>query len=554
MKEDKSTDAINKQLGNSFEANDSILSSMSRNARLSKGAMNYSDTMEQGAQINTELVILQQFNLVAYLIVMKEFQEINRIFHSDDRLSHRLSILLEMERELEAKQQQTQYLYAEQERQRLSKNQEQVSQRSHDQDAKHRQLMNELEALRQLQQELQHLRETFYARQNVLYGELATLREEQMDEMLKLARKSADISPKQLTDLEKIHEDTRKRQEQIDKMPTTDANGKPDYRLAQQKVEAQKELHEEHSGKLKNWMHNCRDRNVHACYNNHQVNIDGKKEVIANKERVFKTQAARLEKKISDKLTTTNTTAAQQLAEISKDLTQISRENNFSPEQSETLQREISVLNKYKKDLASSPSVEEQQQLLNACKQTLTKIDQLLAPIAIDSLSYNSFKKEVSQFQKITVIASTAPQQSISKNQGHSSHVPPSMHSSDDNVANGKSFEQYKSKYVAQRFGHNHEENEAVTQFKQSFTEFQGIAELVAGDDLRMEKLQEQASELQNNTPVPPELIESICETCSELSGEYEELQTILDTMKDLSQRISSSEMELEPQGPGRRI
>lgn len=555
MKEDKSTDAINKQLGNSFEANDSILSSMSRNARLSKGAMNYSDTMEQGAQINNELVILQQFNLVAYLIVMKEFQEINRIFHSDDRLSHRLSILLEMERELEAKQQQTQYLYAEQERQRLSKNQEQVSQRSHDQDAKHRQLMNELETLRQLQQELQHLRETFYARQNVLYGELATLREEQMDEMLKIARKSANVSPEQLTDLEKIHEDTRKRQEQIDKMPTTDANGKPDYRLAQQKVEAQKELHEEHSGKLKNWMHNCRDRNVHACYNNHQVNIDGKKEVIANKEREFKTQAARLEKKISDKLTTTKTTVADQIGNITTDLMKISLENNFSPEQSKALLIEINQLKKYQTSLISSQSVEEQQQLLNACKQTLAKIDQLLAPIAIDSPSYKNFKEEANVLQRIRLVAPKEPEHSISKGQSDSSHSLPSMPSSQDKKTHGKAFEQFKSVYVAQR--HNHEsepieENEAVIQFKQSLAEFQGIAELVAEDNILMEKLQEQASELQNNYPVPPELIESICETCDELSGEHEELQAILDTMKDLSQRISSSEMELDtPQRPG---
>lgn len=219
MKEDKSTDAINKQLGSSFEANDPILSSMSRNARLSKGAMNYSDTMEQGAQINNELVILQQFNLVAYLIVMKEFQEINRIFNNDDHLSNRLSILLEMERELEAKQQQTQYLYAEQERQRLSKNQEQVNQRSHDQDAKHRQLMNDLEMLHQLQQELQHLRETYYTRQNVLYDELATLREEQMDEMLKIARQSDDISPKQLTDLEQIHKEDQDLKKALIKCP-----------------------------------------------------------------------------------------------------------------------------------------------------------------------------------------------------------------------------------------------------------------------------------------------------------------------------------------------
>ena len=104
MKEEKPTNAINRPLGNSFEANDAILSSMSRSARLSKGAMNYSDTQEQGAQINNELVILQQFNLVVFLKVMQEFQEISRLYNPDERFSRKLNILLEMERELEAKQ------------------------------------------------------------------------------------------------------------------------------------------------------------------------------------------------------------------------------------------------------------------------------------------------------------------------------------------------------------------------------------------------------------------------------------------------------------------
>ncbi|MDR3502204.1 MAG: hypothetical protein P4L79_06430 [Legionella sp.] len=561
MKEDKPTDAINKPLENSSEARDSLLSSMSRNARLSKGAMNYSDTMEQGAQINNELVILRQFNLVAFLTIMREFQEIKRLYNNDDRFSNKLNMLLEMERELEAKQRQTQFLYAEEERHRLSKNQEQVNQSSHDQDGKHRQLMNDLAMLRQLQQELQHLREVHYAQQNVLYDEISTLREEQMDEMLKIARKSDDISPKQLVRLEKIHEDHRIRKEQIDKMPTTDANGNHDWPSAKRKMEAHKKLHEDTSEKVKNWMHDNRhNERVQRGYDKHQVKIEEQEKVIVKNERVFKVHESKLEKQISNKLNTTNTAVAEQIGKISNDLKKVSLENNFSPEQSKAIQNEITLLKKYQKDVASSQSVEEQQQLLNTCKQTLANINQLVAPVAANSPSYKNFKEEVNTLQRMTLIAPQEPEHSISKSQNASPHLPPSMHSSQNDKTNGKAFEQFKSVYVTQRHNHeseHHEENEAVIQFKQSVTEFQEILNLVGEDNILIEELQKQVIDLQNNSPVSPELIESICETCNELCGDHEELQTIMETIKDLSQLISSSEMELDaPQGPapGRRI
>lgn len=554
MKEDKPTNAVNKPLENSAEVRDSLLSSMSRNARLSKGAMNYSDTMEQGAQINNELVILRQFNLVAFLTIMREFQEINRLYNNDDeRFSHRFRMLLEMEREREAKQQQTQFLYAEEERHRLSKNQEQINQKTHDQDAKHKQLMQDLDMLRQLQQELQHLREAHYARQNVLYDELTTLREEQMDEMLKIARETKDISPDQLTRLEQIHENHRRRKEQIDRMPTMDAHGKHDWRLAQRKMEAQKEVHEEHSRNLKSWAHDNRHHEkIFSCFNDHQKKIENKEKIITKNEREFKAQETNLEKQINDKLNTTNTAVAEQIANISKTVIRITGEHNFRPEQSKALQVELNLLNKYQKELASAQSLEEQQQLLNACKKTLTHIDQLIAPVAGGSPTYENFKRKANDLQKMTITHSQEPKQSIAKDPSHSSQ---------DNAMNGKAFEQFKSVYVAQRSEHthesgHHEENEAVMQFKQSVTEFQGILDLVGEDNILIEELQKQASDLQNNSQISPELIESICETCHELSGEHEELQAILETMKDLSQRISS-EMELdEPQGPspGRRI
>ena len=557
MKEDKPTNAVNKPLENSAEVRDSLLSSMSRNARLSKGAMNYSDTMEQGAQINNELVILRQFNLVAFLTIMREFQEINRLYNNDDeRFSHRFRMLLEMEREREAKQQQTQFLYAEEERHRLSKNQEQINQKTHDQDAKHKQLMQDLDMLRQLQQELQHLREAHYARQNVLYDELTTLREEQMDEMLKIARETKDISPDQLTRLEQIHENHRRRKEQIDRMPTMDAHGKHDWRLAQRKMEAQKEVHEEHSRNLKSWAHdNCHHEKIFSCFNHHQKKIENKEKIITKNEREFKAQETKLEKQIIDKLNTTNTAVAEQIEKISNDLIQLSLESNFNSEQSKALQSEISQLKKYQTALISSESIEEQQQLLNECKKTLAKIDRIIAPVAANTTSYELFKEEIAKLHKQTIIASPKPEQSIPKNQNNSVHSTSSVHSSHENTTNGKAFEQFKSVYVAQRSEHNHEsepheENEAVMQFKQSITEFQGILDLVGEDNILIEELKKQASDLQNNSQISPELIESICETCHELTGEHEELQAILETMKDLSQRISS-EMELdEPQGP----
>ncbi|CAM4417611.1 MAG: hypothetical protein LEGION0403_FIIPPAGN_02114 [Legionella sp.] len=552
MKEEKPTNAIHRPLGSSFEVNDAILSSMSRSARLSKGAMNYSDTLEQGAQINNELVILQQFNLVVFLKIMQEFQEISRIYNPDERFSHKLSMLLEMERELEAKHKQTQFLYAEQERQRISKNQEQVNQQSHDQDAKHRQLMNELEMLQQLQHELQHLRETHYARQNVLYDELSTMREEQMDEMLKVARKSDDISPKQLARLEEIQEKHQRCKEQIDKMPTTDAHGKFDWDRAKLKEEAQKKLNEETNRELTDWAYDNRHVNgVQPCFQKHQVKIEGQEKIIAKNERGFKTQEARLQEQIEIKHNATK--VAQQISESVALIEQMDK-SKLSSQERATIESLSTELEKCKHDLASSQSLKTQQNILTSCVSNLKEIDAIIKPGTANSEPYKAFQNSINDLEKkLSVHSNRAPnltmdkvrtQTSLSEHGVNNISTPP-------DISAPHGFSHYKSTYKEMR-SEGRVNNESLTQLKQIINEeFQPVVGYAGIEDEDAEMIQA----LQDNlakvlscndiSKLDSELLQDIINPISNLGEKY---TLIEDSLKKISSLCTKIEQPHQPQ------
>lgn len=539
MKEDKPTNAVNKPLENSAEVRDSLLSSMSRNARLSKGAMNYSDTMEQGAQINNELVILRQFNLVAFLTIMREFQEINRLYNNDDeRFSHRFRMLLEMEREREAKQQQTQFLYAEEERHRLSKNQEQINQKTHDQDAKHKQLMQDLDMLRQLQQELQHLREAHYARQNVLYDELTTLREEQMDEMLKIARETKDISPDQLTRLEQIHENHRRRKEQIDRMPTMDAHGKHDWRLAQRKMEAQKEVHEEHSRNLKSWAHDNRHHEkIFSCFNDHQKKIENKEKIIAENDRKFKTHEAKLQEQIATK---DNATKGVQKISDCIELIEKMDKSKLSSQEKDMIKSIVNQLENHQRDLSSSQSRKEQQRILTSCISDLKKIDDIIKPSAANSEPYKVFKNSLNDLEM-----QLAPVKTQANMSAHSVNAisTPNINN-DQDVASPHGFTQFKSTYKELR-SENSVNNGQLNQLKKIINEEFQIAVSDAGiedeDEEIIQELKDKLSKVCSSdalSKIDSELLQEIINPIDNLIEKYSALEDTLLKISNLCTKI----------------
>lgn len=550
MKEEKPTNAINRPLGNSFEANDAILSSMSRSARLSKGAMNYSDTQEQGAQINNELVILQQFNLVVFLKVMQEFQEISRLYNPDERFSRKLNILLEMERELEAKQRQTQFLYAEQERQRLSKNQEQVNQRSHDQDTKHRQLMNDLEMLQQLQQELQHLREAHYAGQNVLYDELANLREEQMDEMLKIARESDDMSPKQLARLEAIQEKHQRRKEQIDKMPTRDADGKPSWEMSQRKMDAQATLQKDTSAQLKDWHHeNRHHKGISSCYHRHQVKIEAQEEGIAKNERLFKTQEARLQEQIEIKHNATKT--VQQISKSIALIEQIDK-SKLSSQERASVEALSNQLEKYKDDLASSQSLKVQQSILTSCVSNLKEIDAIVKPSTADSEPYKAFNNSISDLEKnlrghshkvpSSRMDKVKTQTNLSEQSKNDISAPNINNPLDVSASHG--FSHYKSTYKEIR-SEGMANNEQLTQLKQIINEelqpVIGYVEIEDEDAQIMQTLQNNLEKMlscDDISKLDSQLLQEIISPIENLAGKYSLIEDSLNQINTLCDKI----------------
>ena len=545
MKEDKPTNAVNKPLENSAEVRDSLLSSMSRNARLSKGAMNYSDTMEQGAQINNELVILRQFNLVAFLTIMREFQEINRLYNNDDeRFSHRFRMLLEMEREREAKQQQTQFLYAEEERHRLSKNQEQINQKTHDQDAKHKQLMQDLDMLRQLQQELQHLREAHYARQNVLYDELTTLREEQMDEMLKIARESKDISPKQLARLEQIHEDHHRRKEQIDRMPTMDANGKHDWEMAKRKMEAHKELHQHTSGRLKAWLHdNSHAKDVKQGYDKHQTNIEKEEKIIAENDRKFKTHEAKLHEQIAAK---ENATKGVQKISDCIDLIEKMDKSKLSSQEKDMIKSIVNQLESHQRDLSSSQSRKEQQCILKSCISDLKKIEDIIKPSAANSELYKVFKNSINDLEmQLTPVKTQANMSAHSVNAISTQNI-----NNHQDVSSPHGFTQFKSTYKELR-SENSVNNEQLNQLKKIINEEFQIAVSDAGiedeDEEIIQELKDKLSKVCSCdalSKINSELLQEIINPIDNLIEKYSALE---DTLLKISNLCTKIERDYQP-------
>ncbi len=554
MKEDKPTD-FNKQLGSSPEINDAVLSSMSRNARLSKGAMNYSDTLEQGAQINNELVILQQFNLVAYLTVMREFEEIRRIYHTDERLSQRLSILLEMEREREAKQQQTQFLYAEQERQRLSKNQEQVNQRAHEQDAKQRQLMNDLAALHQLQQELQVLRETYYARQIVLYDELSTLREEQMDEMLEIARNADNIAPEQLTRLEKIHENHQRRMEQIARMPTTDAEGKYNWNMAQRKLEAHKTLNVDISEQLTVWEKDNRHvKGIHSCFNKHQVKIEEKEKIIAKNERVFKVHEVKLQEKIEAKNNATK--VVQQISDCI-DLIEKMDKSKLSTQEREMIKSLSKQLENDQNNLSSTQSLKAQQPILASCINNLKKIDNIIKPGSEGLESYEIFKNSINDLER--KLDHSDKKLSAAPNKMKAPATPPipgmdgisiSSINNHQDTLNSHGFTHFKSTYKELR-SENTVSNEQLNQLKQINEEFKNAladAEIEGEDAEIIKALQEnlaKVSSCDDISKLDSESLQEILNPIDNLIDKYNSLEDSLLNIKNLCAKIERSHQHI---------
>lgn len=368
---------IEQQSHCSSEAVLGFLVSLKRNLRRMQGIVSPDDAREQGTQINHELVFLQQFSPLLYLTLKLEFQELYQIFEQDDRFEEELDLIKDIEDEYHRLQRL--YLFIDEENQRALKYQEQRAKvnRLHAQAVSERALAH-AELLRYFEQELLHLRQSHYQRKTELYEHAYSARLTRMDEALKIAELSPQVSEASREELKILRQHYQDEQERIQRMPTRLSTGQIDLAACARKEDALKRHEAQFAARFDQWLQkNAQTPALRALHAAERQATQALQLALQHEEAAFQAQERALSHHLEAVRTQSNSTHAARVGALMACVQQVD-ETSLTATQKKQLNHTGQALQRVQSAFATCNSLAEQHALRQTALVAVARLNPIM--------------------------------------------------------------------------------------------------------------------------------------------------------------------------------